>query len=292
MSAEMLEPGVRRVLAPNPSPLTERGTNTYLLGQGEVAVVDPGPANADHLEAILTSLEPGERITAILVTHPHLDHSALVPALKAATDAPVYAFGGARDGRSAVMDYLEGAGELGGGEGLDTDFQPDIRLDHHEELVVGDEVVTALWTPGHIGSHLAFGWRDTVFSGDVVMGWATTLVSPPEGDLTAFMDSVAKLGARDARRFFPGHGATIDAPAERCTWLLEHRRQREMQILQALQAGPGTVAQLTETVYTDVPAHLHPAAQRNVLAHLIDLTTGNRAMADGKLGMKATYRLP
>ena len=214
-------PGVRRVLAPNPSPLTGPGTNSYLIGRGELAVVDPGPDEPRHLEA-LTAAAGGERVALILVTHAHLDHSALAPALAARTGAPVAAFGDARAGRSPAMAAL--AGGVGGGEGVDAGFAPDRRLADGEAVEVGGARIEALHTPGHMGNHLAFAVGYVVLTGDLVMGWASTLVSPPDGDVAAFMASCERLRGRAPRLLLPGHGDAVADPAARIDWLLAHRR--------------------------------------------------------------------
>ena len=290
--AETLEPGLRRILAPNPSPLTGPGTNTYLLGTGQIAVIDPGPDDPAHLSAILAALGPDQSVSHIFVTHSHLDHSPLARALSAATGAPILAFGDSASGRSAVMRYLAEGGTLGGGEGVDADFAP-TRLLKDGETVAGDGwQLTALYTPGHFGNHMAFLWGDALFSGDLVMGWATSLVSPPDGDLTAFMASCRRLSQRNDRIYYPGHGHPVTAPKERVDWLIAHRLEREAQILTALQDGPSQIPELTRKIYTEIQPHLFPAAERNVLAHLIDLTTSNRCIADGPLGPSARYSLP
>ena len=258
--------GVRRILAPNPSPLTGPGTNSYAIGRGVVAVADPGPADPWHLAALLAATD-GERIAAILVTHAHRDHSALVPELARRTGAPVLAFGGAAAGRPRVPEGLD----LGGGEGVDTAFAPDRTLRDGEVVEVGGVAVTALHTPGHMGNHMAFAVGDAILTGDVAMGWASTLISPPDGDVSAFLASCVRLREAEPRLLLPGHGEVVADPTARLDWLVAHRREREAQIREALRDGPATVAALVSRLYADVPRHLHPAAERNVLAHLLDL---------------------
>ncbi|MCG6904452.1 MAG: MBL fold metallo-hydrolase, partial [Rhodobacter sp.] len=285
--AEWLEPGVRRVLAPNPSPMTYRGTNTYIVGQGRVAVIDPGPALPDHMRAIQAALEPGEVITGILVTHSHVDHSPLAAPLAAATGAPVHAFGDSLAGRSAAMESLASQGLTGGGEGVDFGFAPDEFL-ADSAIVDGDDwQIRALWTPGHFGNHLSFAFGDAVFTGDTVMGWASTMVSPPDGDLGAFLRSAAQLAATDARVFYPGHGAAIARPRARAEWLIAHRNRREAEILAHLDGAGTDIATLTRTIYHDVPVALLPAAERNVFAHLIDLHAKQRVQAEPHLSYAA-----
>jgi hydroxyacylglutathione hydrolase len=270
---EELEPGLMRLRAPNPSPMTGPGTNSYVVGYDRLVVLDPGPDDPAHLQALLSVI--GARpVEAILVTHAHLDHSALAPALAQATGAAVCAYGPATAGRSAVMRRLADAG-IGGGEGLDEGFAPDRCLADGAELAPEEAPLTALHMPGHMAGHLCFAWRGAVFSGDLVMGWSSTLISPPDGDLAAFRRSCERLRAHAPRRLYPGHGAPVDSPAERIDWLLAHRAAREAQIRAALEDGPLDPAALTERLYADLPIALHPAARRNVLAHLIDLMERN-----------------
>ncbi|WP_425045285.1 MBL fold metallo-hydrolase [Primorskyibacter sp. S87] len=284
-----LSDNVRRVLAPNPSPMTYRGTNTYLLGDRELAVIDPGPDNAAHLEAILAALEPGQSISHILVTHTHLDHSPLARALAARTEAPVLAYGDAQAGRSAVMRDLAAQGLAGGGEGIDTAFVPDITLGDGD-IVDGDSwSLEVIHTPGHLGNHIALACDASCFTADHVMGWASSLVSPPDGDLTDFMASCRTLRSRNWDVFHPGHGAPITDPGGRLDWLIEHRLAREAAILDQLSDGPATARQLAERIYTETPPALLPAAERNVFAHLVDLTGRHRAGPESDLSATARF---
>lgn len=280
------EPGLRVILAPNPSPMTHWGTNTFVLGEGDVAVIDPGPASAPHLAAILAALQPGERISHIFVTHAHLDHSPLARPLAERTGAPVLAFGSATSGRSPRMAQLEG---IGGGEGLDHLFAPD------QNLAEGDCVTSQSWqlqavhTPGHLGGHLCFGWQDCLFTGDHVMGWAPSLVSPPDGDMTDYLQSLAKLASGHWRRGYAAHGAPITDLPGRCAELLAHRRNREQEILAALDQGLASLEALTEAIYADTPPALWPAARRNLLAHLVDLEHRNKISANPALSTTALF---
>ncbi|TDE38493.1 MBL fold metallo-hydrolase [Antarcticimicrobium sediminis] len=284
-----LADGLRRVLAPNPSPMTYRGTNTYLIGDRELAVIDPGPMSEPHLEAILAALEPGQSISHIIVTHSHLDHSPLARPLAERTGAPVIAFGGAEAGRSAIMSELAAGGLAGGGEGIDRHFAPD-RVVTDGEIIEGDDwSLEVLHTPGHLGNHIALGWGGMCFTADHVMGWASSLVSPPDGDLTDFMASCRRLRARNWEAFHPGHGAPIESPDARLDWLIEHRLAREAAILLALENGAATARSLAERVYTETPPALLGAAERNVFAHLIDLAQQNRVSPQGELAAVATF---
>ena len=201
---------VRVILAPNPSPMTGPGTNSFLIGEREVAVIDPGPDDPAHIDAILDMAEG--RISHILVTHAHLDHTAGVARLAQATRAPVFAFGAADSGRSPTMARLAATG-LTGGEGVDAGFRPDIELRHGEELRSSDWALQALHTPGHMGGHLSFRLGDAIFCGDLVMGWSTSLISPPEGDLVDYFRSLDLLALRPGEELLiEGCGTGLDLP--------------------------------------------------------------------------------
>lgn len=263
------DPPIRRILAPNPSALTGTGTNTWLIGATELVVIDPGPDLDDHLAAILAAAE-GRPVTRIVVTHAHRDHSALVPRLAAATGAEVLAFGTATEGRSPRMaawaDRLPPAAE-----GLDRDFTPDTRLTEGERLSGPDWELSVHHTPGHLGSHICLALGEVLFSGDHVMGWSSSIVAPPDGDMTDYMAALHRLAERDWQRLLPGHGEAVDDPAARLDALIAHRRGREAAVLAALATGPATPSDLTARIYHDIPRTLWPAARQNVLAHLIDL---------------------
>ena len=269
--------GLRRIVAPNPGPMTHRGTNTYLLGGRAIAVIDPGPDDADHLAAIRAACA-GREITHILITHAHRDHSALAPRLAAATGAPVMAYGPAAAGRP---DLPRGVAlpEAGGGEGVDTAFAPDVALSDGAELAGPDWQLTALWTPGHMGNHMCFAGADGVFTGDLVMGWSSSMISPPDGDVAAFRDSCRRLRTRGPARLWPGHGPPVADPTARIDALLAHRAMREAQILAALADGPATAAELALRVYPDATPGLAHAATRTALAHLVDLVARGRVKA-------------
>ncbi len=286
-----LEDDIRCILAPNPSPMTFHGTNTYILGQGEVCIIDPGPVSDDHLQAIRDALDPDERVAAILCTHAHLDHTPLAARLSDKVNAPVYAFGTALAGESPSMAALRASGALGGGEGIDHGFEPDNTLADGEVLEIGQLTLHAIWTPGHLSNHLCFREGDRLFSGDHVMEWATSMISPPDGDLNAFMASLRKLQTTPSRVFYPAHGGPVLAPDARLKELYDHRLKREAQIMDALAANSGTAAELAAGIYTDVPEALLPAATRNVLAHLIALADQGRAHHSGSLSAGTVFEL-
>jgi glyoxylase-like metal-dependent hydrolase (beta-lactamase superfamily II) len=279
-----LAPGLRRLTAPNPSPMTFRGTNTYILGEGRVAVIDPGPDDPRHLAAIRAALGPGEQVAAILVTHSHRDHAPLARALAAVTGAPVMAAGPSDWGRSPVMARLAAAGGIGGGEGVDAGFAPDRQIAEGDRIDGDWGRIEVLATPGHMANHLSFAWDGALFTGDLVMGWSTSLVSPPDGDMGAFMASCRRLMAQTDPVYHPGHGDPVTAPQARAAELLAHREAREAQILAGLEGHAGaTAATLAGRIYTDLAPALLPAAERNVLAHLIDLAERNLIRPDGPL---------
>lgn len=287
---ETVAPGLRCVLAPNPGPMTHWGTNTYILGEGEVAVIDPGPADEAHLAALLAATT-GERISHILVTHAHRDHSPLARRLSEISGAPVLAFGPPEAGRSPTMQRLAATGQLQGGEGVDTDFRPDGTLGEGDRVEGAGWSAEVLHTPGHFAGHLAFRIEAGVISGDHVMDWASSLVSPPDGDISDFMATSERLRDLNLPRLFPGHGRSIDDPSGRLDWLIAHRRARETAILGTLASRPQSVAEITTAVYADVPPEMHPAAARNVFAHLVDLVERKRATAQPILSPEAGFSL-
>lgn len=270
-----LPAGLRSVTAANASAMTGPGTTTWIVGQGAVAVIDPGPDDPAHLAAILATLAPGESVAAILVTHPHLDHSALAPRLRQATGARVCGFGPPGAGRSPLMRRLATQGLSGGGEGVDRAFAPDQLLSDGAVIEGPGWALQALHTPGHMAEHLCFAWGRVLFSGDLVMGWAPSLVSPPDGDMGAYLSSLARLASGDWHLLLPTHGPAVTDPAARIAELIAHRRGREAQILAAVARGATSLAEVVAEVYRDTPATLHPAAARNALAHLIDLEERN-----------------
>ncbi len=277
--AVQLEPLVRRVLAPNASPYTFTGTQTYLVGAGaDVAVIDPGPdggglaGHADtngqgHVAAILAALG-GARLAAIVCTHTHRDHSPAARVLAAATGAPVIgcaALAIADDGPRADAAF-------------DPDYRPDRVLRDGEDLAGHGWTLTALATPGHTSNHLCYALRESgaLFTGDHVMGWSTSVVSPPDGDMAAYLASLARLQTRDDRVYYPAHGPQIDNPRQFVRGMIGHRRQRERQIVSLLGQHARTIPDLVSTMYKGLDPRLVGAAGRSVLAHLIDLAQQGR----------------
>ncbi|WP_243406133.1 MBL fold metallo-hydrolase [Sphingosinicella sp. YJ22] len=269
---EQIAPGVRRLLAPNPSAFTFTGTQTYVVGDGEVAVIDPGPDDSLHIEALMSALH-GEQVTAILVTHTHRDHSPASRPLAAATGAPIVGCAPLAiddDGPRADASF-------------DFDYAPDRVLADGESVAGKGWTLEAVATPGHTSNHLCFALREhkALFTGDHVMGWSTTVVSPPEGDMAAYMASLDKLLARDDAVYYPTHGPAVTEPHDHVRALVAHRRGREAQILAQVEAGQGDIAAMVPALYTDTDPRLFPAAGRSVLAHLIDLESRGRVRRDG-----------
>lgn len=265
-------PGVRRVLARNPSPFTFTGTQTHIVGTGEVAIVDPGPDLPEHVKAVLAATS-GERIAAILVTHSHRDHSPAARALAAATGAPVI----------GCAPLIPPAGDAFG-EAFDVGHAPD-RI-----MVDGDAVEGPGWTlravatPGHMSNHLCFAFDEeaALFSGDHVMGWSTSVILPSDGNMADYMASLERLQQRDDRVYYPAHGPKVDAPAKLVRGMIVHRRQREGQILRVLEEGEATVEALVARNYPGLDPALAPAAGASVLAHLIDLRDRGLAAEHGQ----------
>ena len=281
--SDPVTPLVRRVVARNPSPFTFHGTGTYIVGRGRVAVIDPGPLDAEHLRALEQALA-GETVTHILVTHTHRDHSPAAAPLKEVTGAPTFAFG----------PHGTPPGGPGVEEGGDHAFRPD-EVTPDGAVIQGDGwTFEAVHTPGHTSNHLCFALREerALFSGDHVMGWSTTVVSPPDGSMADYMASLSKLLDRDERMLIPTHGPPVTDPTSYVGALLNHRRQREDQILACLAQGPSRIPAMVALMYTDVPQHLHKAAGRSVHAHLVKMVEEGRVASDGSATADAVYALP
>ncbi|MEM9725216.1 MAG: MBL fold metallo-hydrolase [Pseudomonadota bacterium] len=305
---------IRMLVAANPSPMTGDGTNCFVIGAEALAVIDPGPADPAHLEAIVAEVA-GRPVFGVFVTHSHLDHSPGAGPLAERLGAPVLGFGDHAAGRSDTMRTLaEEAGAaagLGGGEGADWSFKPDETLaDGAAHMAPGGAWrLVALHTPGHTSNHLSFAleeaeggdraeteagvWRSrALFCGDHVMAWSTSIVSPPDGDMGAYMASLAKLAAREDPLYLPAHGPAIADPRARLEELTTHRRGREAAVLSALEQAPETAAGLAKAIYTDLDPRLLPLAERNVLAHLIDLwEQGRCAPEGGQIRADARFRV-
>lgn len=258
-----MAPGVARLVANNPGPFTFKGTNTYLVGTRSLAVVDPGPDDPAHLDAILRAAA-GRPITHLFVTHTHRDHVDGLPALKAATGAVSCGFATPPGARGSLATSPSGS------EFVDLDFVPDLRLRHGETVAGGDWALTALYTPGHAPDHLCFAFETAgaLFSGDHVMAWNTTVVAPPEGRMADYLASLAALLERSDRLYLPGHGGRIEEPQRTVKAYLLHRRWREQAILAAIRDGHTTIRAIVALIYTDLDEMLLKAASLSVQAHV------------------------
>ncbi|HMJ92565.1 MAG TPA: MBL fold metallo-hydrolase [Allosphingosinicella sp.] len=273
---EQVAPLVRRLLAGNPSPFTYTGTQTYIVGAAgkgaEVAVIDPGPDLPEHVEAILAATA-GERIAAIMCTHTHRDHSPASRPLAAASGAPIMGCA-----PLAIDDDGPRADAA-----FDFDYWPDRVLADGERVEGAGWALEAVATPGHTSNHLCFALAGTgdLFTGDHVMGWSTTVIAPPDGDMTLYMESLKRLLARDDTIYHPAHGPAVTKTHAHVRALITHRRMREKQILAKLGEGEGHIPNMVETMYRDVDPRLHPAAGRSVLAHLVDLEARGLVRSEG-----------
>jgi len=257
---EQLEPGIARVLAHNPSAFTYFGTQTYLIGDGEVAVIDPGPDLPEHLDALEQAIA-GRAVAAIMCTHTHRDHSPAARPLAERAGAPIV---------GCAPLALETVGPRADAS-FDGDYAPDRVLADGEAIMIGGEPVTAVATPGHTSNHLCFSYRGALFSGDHVMGWSTTVVVPPDGDMADYMRSLDKLRKRDDRVYYPAHGPAVTNPQQYARHLLGHRMQREKQILRLVGQRARDVPEIVANAYPGLDPRLTVAAGGSVLAHLIDL---------------------
>jgi glyoxylase-like metal-dependent hydrolase (beta-lactamase superfamily II) len=282
-----LRPGVRRILCDNPSPFTFTGTNSYIVGRGNVAIIDPGPDNEAHAAALLGALK-GETVTHIIVTHTHRDHSPNTARLKAATGATVYAEGPHRASRPRYESE-----SISSESGADRDFAPDVTV-RDGEMIRGDGwALEAVATPGHTANHMAFAWRERkfLFVGDHVMGWSTSIVAPPDGSMIDYMASLDKLAQRDDDLYFSGHGPEIPQGPKFVRFLTRHRQAREASILHRLGKGEADIPTLVRAIYIGIDPRLTGAAGYSVLAHLEDLVARKVVATDGDPVIGGSYRL-
>ena len=275
---QVLEPLVTRVLADNPSPFTHTGTQTHLVGTADLAVIDPGPDDPNHIDALIRAIA-GRPVTAIVITHTHRDHSPGAAPLKARTGAPIV---------GCAPLALEDLGPRADAS-FDAHYAPDAVMAEGDSVSGSGWTLTAIATPGHTSNHLAFALPETtaLFTGDHVMGWSTTIVSPPDGDMAAYMDSLTKLQGRDDRIYYPAHGDPVVNPQRLVRGLIGHRKQREGQILRLLDAEPRTIPAMVEKMYVGIDPRLFPAAERSVLAHLYELRDRHIVAERGNVWRKA-----
>lgn len=275
---DQVSPLVRRVVANNPSAFTFTGTGTYIIGEGEVAVIDPGPMNNAHVEALLHALE-GETVSHILITHTHIDHSPAAEPLKRLTGAKTYGYG----------PHAGGQGEEDG----DMDFVPDVEI-RHGDIIEGDGwTFECVHTPGHTSNHICFALQEenALFSGDHVMGWSTSIISPPDGNMFDYMNSLRALLERDEEVYWPTHGAPIRDPKPFVRSFIAHRNEREDQIIEQIKAGHYYIKEMVPIIYAAVDKRLYPAAARSVFAHVLGMVEDGRITVDGNATLDAAYRL-
>ena len=283
---DRLSPLVRRVIAENPGPFTYTGSGTHIIGpdDGPLAIIDPGPNLPGHIEALVQAAG-GAEISHILVTHTHADHCGGARALSEATGAPVYAFPEERDANANEAPPLE--------EGVDKSFRPDHTLTDGEVIEGPGWTIEAVHTPGHLSGHLCFALREekALFTGDHMMGWATTVIIPPDGDMGQYFESLEKCLGRDDAVYYPTHGAPITEPHRFTRAVRAHRRMRDGQILKQIDAGRTRIADMVKAMYAEVDPRLHPAAALSVHAHIIRLVKTGALKTDGAAHMQAQYSL-
>lgn len=283
-------PGVRRILCNNPGPFTFKGTLSYIVGRGKVAIVDPGPVNDTHSKALLDAVR-GETVTHIFVTHTHMDHSPGVAAIKAATGATVYAEGPHRASRplhSGETNRMEGSGDM--------NFRPDVALKDGETVEGDGWSVQAVTTPGHTANHMSFALtrgasEPVLFAGDHVMGWSTPIVAPPDGDMRAYINSLQKLAKRSEQLYLPGHGPAIRDAQRFVSYYILHRKAREDSILHWLAKGETDIPTIVRASYIGIDPRLVGAAGLSVLAHMEDLVARGIVETDGEPSVEGRYRL-
>lgn len=284
---EQVIPGIRRIVCDNPGPFTFKGTVSYILGEGNVAILDPGPEREEHIAALLDAVR-NETVTHILVTHTHRDHSPAAARIKAATGAKTYAEGPHRPARplhTGEVNALEGSG--------DKDFQPDFALADGEVIDAGGFAVEAVTTPGHTANHMAFALKgtDIMFSGDHVMAWSTSVVAPPDGAMSEYMASLHKLVRRGETVYLPGHGGAIRDALQFVAHYIGHRRSREAAILRGLRRGEADIPAIVRATYIGLDPRLQKAAGLSVLAHLEDMVARGTVVTDGPPAIDGRYRL-
>ena len=280
---ERVAPMIRRVVARNPSPFTFHGTGTYIVGEGEVSVIDPGPDSSEHVDAVLDSMRD-ETITHILITHTHRDHSPASRALQTECNAISYGFGPHANGNCAIRDEVE--------EGADWDFVPDVKL-YDGDVVQGNGwSFECVHTPGHTSNHMCFQLREqkALFCGDHVMGWSTSIISPPDGNMTDYLESLEKLLPRDDSIYWPTHGAAIEDPKPFVRAYIDHRQRREKDIIQCLERDIGFIRDMVPVMYHDLPGSMYPAAARSVFATLLHLHQRGEVSCDSEPSLGSLYR--
>ncbi len=280
---DRLSPLIRRVIANNPGPFTYTGTGTYIIGTGSVAVIDPGPLLDEHFEALKAALA-SETVSHILITHTHIDHSPLAGPLKAWCGAPTYGFGPHGAGARRRFETPP--------QGGDMTFVQDVTVADGDVIKGAGWSMECVHTPGHTSNHMSFALREenALFCGDMIMGWSTPVVSPPDGDMADYFRSLHKLLARSDGILWPTHGPAVTEPRPLIEAFLAHRMAREDQIAACLADGLARIPDMVAHMYRDVDPGLHPAAERSVFAHLLHMVEDGRAATDGEPQPDSDYR--
>ncbi len=280
---------VRRIVANNPGPMTFKGTGTFLIGDRHLAVIDPGPDDDEHLDALLKAIGSAT-LTHILITHTHHDHSPLAARLKQITGAETYGVGPHGLRKTEYTSSVEALGLEGSG---DMDFVPDNVIGHGDMIEGKDFRFECVFTPGHSANHMGFALErhKALFVGDLVMGWSTSVVAPPDGNMAEYMDSLRLVHARDDLVYWPTHGAPIEAPQRLVKGYITHRKMRENAILETLRTGPHRIIDIVLKIYSGLNPKLHGAASLSVLAHMEHLHAQGKVGFDGALSLDATYWL-
>ena len=280
-------PGLSRIVADNGGPFTFHGTNTYLLGEERVAVIDPGPPDDAPLKAIIKAIG-GRPVSHIIVTHTHMDHSPLALPLQKITGAPIFAEGPHRPARELNLGEINPLDAS-----ADSDFKPDHAVAHGDVIDGDGWSLTSLFTPGHTANHMAFAWNDTdyLIPGDHVMAWATSIVAPPDGSMADYMASLDVLLQQDQQIYFPGHGGRLENAHKFVRALRAHRKMREQAVLDQVRKGRETIPEMVAVIYRSIDPKLHGAAGLSVLAHLEDLVGRNAVTTDGPTLLDSRYVL-
>lgn len=279
---------IRRVMCDNPGPFTFKGTNSYIVGNGKVAIIDPGPEDEDHLSALLDAVR-GESVTHIIITHTHRDHSPLTRRLQQATSAKTYGFGPHGSGRAAKAIT---SGDVTLDAAGDHEFQPDVMVEHGDTIEGNGWSLESVFTPGHCSNHMAFALNEenTLFCGDHVMAWSTSVIAPPDGHMADYFSSLRTLIARDQDRLYlPGHGPAKQDPQRFARAFLTHRQMREKAVLQHIASGERRIMGVVKKVYAGINPKLHAAAALSTLAHVEHLIEQNLVRAHGELSLETDY---
>lgn len=285
--ADQVSPLIRRIVCDNPGPFTFTGTGTYIVGGKDVAVIDPGPMNEAHYDALLSDLD-GKSVSHIIITHTHMDHSPLAARLKADTGAKTYAYGPHGSGRARQVE----SGDVRLDASGDMDFAPDVTVDHGDVIEGKDWTLEAVFTPGHTSNHMAFALKEenALFSGDHVMAWSTSVITPPDGNMSDYFASLATVLEREDEIYWPTHGPPKRKPRDFVRGFVTHRRMREEAIFRRIQKGDRTIQDIVKAVYSDVDPKLHPAAAMSTFAHIEHLLEQEKIVADGPATLTGEYR--